>query len=86
MYRACRRGGETIRTMLDCVIAAVAIREHAELLHHDRDFDAIARHTPLRLARAGARPSGTAGSRQSIPLRPPLAPPGPARRSTRRRR
>ncbi len=50
IYRACRRGGETIRTMIDCVIAAVAIREHAEVLHHDRDFDAIARHTPLQLA------------------------------------
>ncbi len=50
IYRACRAGGETLRGMLDCVIAAVAIREHAEILHHDRDFDAIARHTPLRLA------------------------------------
>lgn len=36
--------------MIDYVIAAVAIREHAEVLHHDRDFDAIARHTPLQLA------------------------------------
>ncbi len=50
IHQACRRGGETIRTMIDCVIAAVAIREQAEILHHDRDFDAIARHAPLQLA------------------------------------
>ncbi len=50
VYRACRTGGETIRSHLDCLIAAVAIRHRAEILHHDRDFDAIARHTPLVLA------------------------------------
>lgn len=50
IHRACRQGGDTIRTMIDCVIAAVAIREQAEVLHHDRDFDAIARHAPLQLA------------------------------------
>lgn len=50
IHRACRARGETIRKMTDCLIAAVAIREGAEVLHHDRDFDAIARHTPLRLA------------------------------------
>jgi hypothetical protein len=36
--------------MTDCLIAAVAIRHDAELLHLDADFPAIARHTPLRLA------------------------------------
>jgi hypothetical protein len=50
IYRACRRKGETIRKMTDCLIAAVAIRHDAELLHLDADFPAIARHTPLRLA------------------------------------
>jgi hypothetical protein len=47
IYRACRARGETVRSMLDCLIAAVAIREGASLLHADRDFDVIARHTPL---------------------------------------
>lgn len=37
------------RTLVDCLIAAVAMRYEAELLHADRDFDVIARHTPLRL-------------------------------------
>ncbi len=49
LFRLCRRGGETIRALADCLIAVVAIRAGAELLHRDGDFDAIARHTPLRV-------------------------------------
>ena len=51
-YRTCRRNGETIRRLVDCLIAAVAIRADVELLHADADFEALARHTPLRLATA----------------------------------
>jgi len=47
--RACRAGGETVRSTMDRLIAAVAIRERAHVLHRDRDFDVIARHTDLRL-------------------------------------
>ncbi len=50
LHRACRRGGETIRTLLDCLLAAVAIRHDLPLLHADADFDAIARHAPLAIA------------------------------------
>jgi predicted nucleic acid-binding protein len=50
LYRLCRRGGETPRKLTDCLIAAVAIRNRAELLCADADFGTIARHTPLRLA------------------------------------
>jgi hypothetical protein len=50
LYRLCRAGGETPRKLTDCLIAAVAIRNQAELLCEDADFLAIARHTPLRLA------------------------------------
>lgn len=49
LYRMCRRGGETVRKLIDCLIAAVAIREGAALVHADSDFDVLARHTPLRL-------------------------------------
>jgi predicted nucleic acid-binding protein len=49
LYRACRREGATIR-LPDCLIAVVAIRTSAELLHQDTDFDAIARHAPLAIA------------------------------------
>jgi predicted nucleic acid-binding protein len=50
IYRACRRGGETIRALSDCVIAAVAMRCKAAVLSKDRDFKAIARHVELELA------------------------------------
>ena len=53
LCRACRRGGETPRKLTDCVIAAVAMRNKAELLCADADFEAIARHAPLRLTAAG---------------------------------
>jgi predicted nucleic acid-binding protein len=48
LYRACRRGGESPRQLTDCLVAAVAIRHGIEVLHRDRDFDVIARHTVLR--------------------------------------
>jgi predicted nucleic acid-binding protein len=50
LYRACRRQGSTIRRMPDCLIAAVAIRVGAPVLHCDADFDVLARHTALTLA------------------------------------
>ena len=50
IYRACRRGGETIRALSDCVIAAVAARCGAAILAKDRDFEAITRHIELELA------------------------------------
>jgi predicted nucleic acid-binding protein len=48
LYRRCRRRGETVRKLIDCLIAAVAIRERATVLHNDRDFEVLVRHTPLR--------------------------------------
>ncbi len=50
LYRLCRSAGETPRKLTDCLIAAVAIRNDAELLCEDADFLTIARHSPLRLA------------------------------------
>jgi predicted nucleic acid-binding protein len=50
LYRLCRSGGETPRKLSDCLIAAVAIRAGAKVLAADADFEAIRRHTPLRLA------------------------------------
>lgn len=49
LYRTCRRRGETVRKLIDCLIAAVAIRAEAELLHADVDFNALERHTALRI-------------------------------------
>jgi predicted nucleic acid-binding protein len=50
LYRQCRRAGQTLRSLTDCLIAVVVIRTGAELIHADRDFDTIARYTPLRIA------------------------------------
>lgn len=52
-YRRCRRAGETVRALTDCLIAAVAVRAGLDVLQADRDFDAIARHTGLRLTEPG---------------------------------
>lgn len=48
LYRLARRTGVTVRSSVDCVIAVCAIRNHLTVLHHDRDFDQLARVTPLR--------------------------------------
>ena len=49
LYRQCRRGGETVRALTDCLIAAVAVRSDIAVLHADRDFDTLARHTELQI-------------------------------------
>ena len=48
LYRHCRDRGVTIRSLTDCLIAAIAIRNDVALLHVDRDFDRLAEHTRLR--------------------------------------
>lgn len=48
LHRAVRENGETVRKLLDCLIAAIALRNDVELVHKDADFEAIARVAPLR--------------------------------------
>lgn len=53
VYREVRRSGSTVRSQVDCLIAAVALRTGATLLHQDRDYEVIApivglRHQSLR--------------------------------------
>ena len=48
LYRRARRSGLTIRSGVDCVIAACAIRHGVTVLHHDRDFPALARVSELQ--------------------------------------
>ena len=54
IYSQGRRIGLTIRSSVDCLIAAVAIRNSAPVWHRDRDFDAIARYTSLEAFQAFA--------------------------------
>lgn len=50
LFRRCRRQGVTVRRLIDCLIAAVAIRADVPVLHRDGDFDVLARHTELEIA------------------------------------
>ena len=47
LYRAGRRSGLTIRSSVDCLIAACALRHGLTVLHHDRDFELLRQVAPL---------------------------------------
>ena len=47
IYSQGRRKGLTIRSSVDCLIAAIAIDNKVPVWHRDRDFEAIARYTGL---------------------------------------
>ena len=49
-YRKLRAKGRTVRSTVDCVIAAACIRGGHQLLHRDRDFDAFETHLGLHVA------------------------------------
>ena len=48
IYRAGRKIGLTVRSQIDCLIAAVAIRIDAPVLHADYDFDMIGKITNIK--------------------------------------
>ena len=48
LYRRARRAGVTVRSGVDCVIAACAIRHGLTVLHNDRDYPALARVSELQ--------------------------------------
>jgi predicted nucleic acid-binding protein len=47
LYRRARRAGLTVRSGVDCLIAACAIRHGLTVLHADRDFTHLARVAPF---------------------------------------
>lgn len=49
LFRRLRSRGVTVRGTIDCIIAQTCIAAGVELLSIGRDFEVIARHTPLRL-------------------------------------
>jgi len=51
LYRAARRAGITIRSGVDCLVAACAIRHSLAVLHRDRDFDLLAKVSSLESRR-----------------------------------
>ena len=48
LYRTGRSTGVTIRSSVDCLIAACALRNDLTILHRDRDFSHIAKFSRLR--------------------------------------
>lgn len=48
LYRRARRAGITVRSGVDCVIAACAIRHDLTVLHNDRDYPALAKVSSLQ--------------------------------------
>lgn len=49
LQRLCRRAGQTVRSLGDCLIAAVALRLDLPVMHCDRDFEVLAKHAGLRI-------------------------------------
>jgi predicted nucleic acid-binding protein len=62
LLRSARSTGRTPRSLLDCLIAAVAIRHDLPLLAADRDFETIAAVSSLQLDRAGGCARRCAGA------------------------
>src|SRR2546429_7595603 len=48
IHRHCRRGGDTVRNLIDCQVAAMALRLDVPVAHRDRDFEVIRTHCGLR--------------------------------------
>ena len=59
IYRDCRAAGITPRGLIDCMIAAVALRHGAALLAFDRDLANIAKVFNITLDRASLSASRT---------------------------
>jgi predicted nucleic acid-binding protein len=49
LYRFVRSKGVTVRSANDCLIAWLCISNNFSLLHNDKDFDNIAKHTSLKI-------------------------------------
>lgn len=49
LYRQCRSQGGTVRKLIDCLIAATAIKAGVPVLHLDNDFSILAQWTDLRI-------------------------------------
>jgi hypothetical protein len=48
LYRAARRQGVTVRSSVDCLVAACALRNGLTVLHRDRDYPLLAKVSGLQ--------------------------------------
>ena len=51
IYRSIRKHGQTIRSPIDCIISSICIEHEVPILHDDRDFEIIAKHSKLKIAK-----------------------------------
>ena len=51
IYRSLRQRGVTIRTSVNCMIAAVSIEHGIALLHNDRDFNPMETYCGLKVVK-----------------------------------
>ena len=51
IFRDCRRAGHTIRSSVDCLIAACALEQDCVVFHKDRDFDFMKTDCGLKVFR-----------------------------------
>ena len=58
LYRLARRQGLTVRSSVDCLIAACALQHGLPVMHRDRDFSLLARVSPLEAIDVGRSPAG----------------------------
>ncbi len=49
LYRSLKFKGVTVRKPNDCLIAIICINHNIPLLHNDKDFNNIAKHTSLKI-------------------------------------
>ena len=52
LYRTARKNGLTVRSSVDCLIAACALRNGLDVLHRDRDYRQLARVSALQQRQA----------------------------------
>jgi predicted nucleic acid-binding protein len=49
LYRLARRDGRTVRSLVDCLVAAIALRLDLAVLARDRDYEVLADVAGLRV-------------------------------------
>jgi predicted nucleic acid-binding protein len=49
LFRSARRQGLTVRSSVDCLIAACALRHNVAVLQNDRDYELISEIAPLKV-------------------------------------
>jgi predicted nucleic acid-binding protein len=58
LYRRARRAGITVRSRVDCLIAASASRHHLTVIHRDRDYPRLATLAPFHEVDISSRLKG----------------------------